>query len=65
MPTGSEILNARHALGLTQTAAAALLDVDRVTWARYESEARRISMVEWRYWLHVAGVQRIPFRARR
>lgn len=63
IPTPAEVLQARQARGLTQADAAALLGCDRVTWARYEGGTRRMSAIEWRYWRHVAGVERIPFRA--
>lgn len=63
VPVPAEVLQARQALGLTQAEAAALLGVDRVTWARYEAGGRAMSAVEWKYFKHVAGVERIPFRA--
>ncbi len=60
-PTPAEIKSARAKVGLTQTQAAALLDFGQVSWARYESGARSLRAHEWRYWLHVAGILRIPF----
>lgn len=56
---------ARVRIGLTQSEAAALIGVDRVTWARWEGGTRQMSEVTWRYWCHVAGLERIPFRARK
>lgn len=58
------IQDARSRAGLTQAESAALLGVDRVSWARYESGARALSPALWRYFLHVAGMERIPWHAR-
>lgn len=57
-----DVRKARVSLGLTQTEAAALLGMQRLSWARYEAGTRSISEIEWRYFLHVAGIERIPFR---
>jgi transcriptional regulator with XRE-family HTH domain len=65
MPTAKEIAAARERLGLTQSEAADLLGVIRVTWARYEGGTRAMSEAEWRYWKHVAGLERIPFKTRK
>ena len=63
MPTPSEIRKAREQSGLTQAAAAVLVGVTRVTWARWESGITPPpSEALWRFWLHVAGIERIPFR---
>lgn len=64
MPTAKEISAARELAGLTQAQAAALLGVIRETWARYEGGTRAMSEAEWRYWKHVAGLERLPFRKR-
>jgi len=64
MPSPSEIRKAREDAGLTQAEAALLLGVTRVAWARYEGNDRALRREEWRYWLHVAGLERIPFRKR-
>lgn len=64
MPTADEIKEAREKAGLTQAAAAALIPVDRVTWARWEGSQRTMPAYAWKYWLHVAGLVRIPFRRR-
>ena len=62
-PSPADVTTARLSLGLTQGEAAELLGADRVSWARYEGGTRTMSAVEWRYWLHVTGIERIPFRA--
>ena len=62
-PKPAEVIKARKSLGLTQAEAAEFLHADRVTWARYEGGTRSISAIEWRYWLHVTGIARIPFRS--
>lgn len=64
-PSPKEIRSARERAGLTQQEAAELLGVDRVTWARYEGGTREMMPVLWAYWLHVAGLERIPFTKRR
>lgn len=67
MPTSAEVRRLREQLGLTQEEAAALLGITRVGWARYEADGpnkRAMSEVEWAYWKHVAGLERIPFRKR-
>lgn len=63
-PTPDQIKSARATARLTQSEAAALLGAGQVTWARYESGARSLTAHEWRYWLHIAGLERIPFRRR-
>lgn len=65
MPTAAQIVYARNQAGLTQEEAAELLGVGRVTWTRYELGTRSMTEAEWRYWKHVAGLERIPFRARK
>lgn len=64
MPTAAQIRAAREKLRLTQAQAGELLGVIRETWARYEGGTREMSEAEWRYWKHVAGLERIPFRSR-
>ena len=61
-PTPANIAAARRSLDLTQAQAAALLGVIRETWARYECGTRAMSASDWRYWRHVAGIERIPYR---
>lgn len=65
MPTNDEIREAREALGLNQSEAAALLPVARETWNRYEAGTQTMTEAEWRYWKHVAGLERIPFKTRK
>lgn len=65
MPKPDEIRAARTQAGLTQTEAAALLGVTRVHWARYEAGTRNLSASQWKYWLHVAGLGKLPFRPHR
>ena len=63
MLNSSQIRSAREQAGLTQAQAAALLGVDRVTWTRWETGALPPPSVPiWRYWLHVAGLERLPFK---
>lgn len=67
MPSPSEIRHAREQAGLSQTAAAALIDVTRATWAKWEAPASnkvRHPMPEplWALWRHLAGLERIPYR---
>jgi DNA-binding XRE family transcriptional regulator len=63
-PTPEQIKAARERAALTQEQAAALLGAGRVTWTRYETGTRSLSPHEWAYWLHVAGLKRIPFKRR-
>jgi len=59
------IRSAREQAGLTQTEAAALIGVTRITWTRWETGTRPPPSEHlWRYWLHVAGLERLPFRSR-
>lgn len=64
MPTPAEIRETRLSASMTQAEAAAVLGVHPITWARYEGGTRTMSGPEWAYWLHMAGVQRLPFRRR-
>jgi transcriptional regulator with XRE-family HTH domain len=57
------IRTARDQAGLTQAQAAALLGVTRLTWLRWETGAANPpSEAQWRYFLHVTGLERIPFK---
>lgn len=47
MIDGSDIRAAREAAGLTQDQAAALVHVDRVTWARWENGTRAMHPAMW------------------
>lgn len=46
-PTPAEILAAREAAGLTQTAAAGLLHTSRGAWAQWEAGDRRMHPAFW------------------
>ena len=61
-PDKLAILAAREAAGLTQVQAARLIGSGQVTWARYESGTRPMPARLWRLWLHLAGLERLPFR---
>jgi DNA-binding XRE family transcriptional regulator len=63
MPTPADIRAARKRLGLTQDGAAALLPVTRLTWLRWETDKVPMPEYAWAYWRHVAGIERLPFRA--
>lgn len=62
-PTPEQIRAAREQAGLTQAQAAALAGLGAQSrWAEYESGRIAMDPIRWRYWLHVAGISRIPFR---
>jgi len=61
MPNPAQIRSCRKVIGLTQAQAAELISVDRVTWAKWETGKRPMPLHTWRYWLHLAGVERLPF----
>ena len=63
--TPTDLRATRQSLGLTQTEAAALLQVDRVTWTRWETGTRPMSPILYRLWRHLSGLERIPFRPAR
>ena len=60
--TPSDLKFARQRLGITQAEAAALLGVDRVTVTRWETGSRPMSPMAQAYFLHVAGLERLPWR---
>ncbi len=63
-PTPAQLRAARVHAGLTQAAAATLAGLGAQSrWAEYESGARGMDAVRWRYFLHVAGIKRIAFSA--
>lgn len=64
-PTSDEVRATRKQLGLNQTDAAALIGWSRDGWLKVEAGKRDMNEHTWRYWKHVAGVERIPFRAAR
>jgi transcriptional regulator with XRE-family HTH domain len=63
--TAATIRAARELSGLTQSQAADLIGVSRPTWARWEAGGTPPTEHQWRYFLHVAGIERIPFTNRR
>lgn len=62
IPTPQDVRKARLYLDISQREAGLLLGVSRVAWARYEAGDRHLTAAEWEYWLHKAGLQRIPFK---
>lgn len=68
MPSPAQVREARLKAGLTQSAAAELVYVDRVTWARWEgsktASARPMPLSLWELFRHKAGLVRLPFEAR-
>lgn len=63
-PTPQTIRETRQAARLTQPEAAEILGVHPITWTRYEAGTRALSGPEWAYWLHVAGIERLPWTRR-
>ncbi|HEE9631293.1 TPA: hypothetical protein R8E83_003574 [Escherichia coli] len=55
-PTGADIRILLNILGLSVTAAAAIVDADRVTASRWLSGARKISYPYWAILVSVAGL---------
>ena len=64
-PTPESIREARTEAGLTQSAAAALITSTLRTWQDWEHGKRTMQPALWRLWRHVAGIEQIPFRARK
>ncbi|MDB5926470.1 MAG: hypothetical protein JWN13_5406 [Betaproteobacteria bacterium] len=62
MPTPGEIIAARMRAGLSVAAAAALKRWTRGHWANLESGERTISDLDWAHWLHLAGLEQLPFQ---
>ena len=58
----SDLKSARQRLGMTQAQVAFMLRVDRVTWARWEAGTRPMNPMAQAYFLHVAGLERLPWR---
>lgn len=52
----ADIIAARESLGLTQTQAAALIDLKLRMWQRYESGASVMSPLMWQVWRIRAGI---------
>lgn len=49
-PTSSQVLAARQAAGLTQTAAAALIGKTLRAWQYWEAGQRKMDPALWKYW---------------
>lgn len=61
-PTPAEIAQARSQVGLTQAQAAALAGYGAQSrWAELEAGTRRMPPQRWAYFLHRAGLVRMPF----
>lgn len=54
--SASEIIASRESLGLTQTQAAALIDLKLRMWQRYEAGASFMSPLMWQVWRIRAGL---------
>lgn len=65
MPTPAEIRSARDRVGMSQSEAAAIKGWTRDYWAKLEAGKREISALDWAHWRHLAGIERLPFRAAR
>lgn len=64
-PSPALIRSARLEAGLTLQAAADILELSgHPRWAEYEAGRRKMPAVAWRYWLHMTGLQRLPWRPR-
>jgi DNA-binding transcriptional regulator YiaG len=55
-PSAAEVISARKAANLTQTAAAALLGVPQPRWAEYENGTTRMPAQRWALWLLLADL---------
>jgi len=65
-PTPAEIAAVRTRVGLTQAECARLAGMKtQPRWAEYEAGKHRMDGWRWRYFLHVAGIRRLPFTERR
>jgi hypothetical protein len=64
IPTPAEVLAARVGAGLTQVEAAELVGRPRLWWIRRETGEIAFYPHEWAHWKHVAGIDRVPFKAR-
>jgi len=64
-PAPQDLAGARQRAGLTQEAAAALIDSTRRTWQDWEAGKAAMPPGMWRLFRHVAGLARIPFRSAR
>lgn len=57
----ADIRAARESLALTQTQAAEMIGVTRVTWTRWELGTTPMPESQWRMFRHLAGIEQIPF----
>lgn len=55
-PTATEIVSARIAAGLTQTAAGAMLGIPQPRWAEYERGVRTMPSSRWTVFLLLADL---------
>jgi len=62
-PTPAQIRAARESVGLSQTAAAALIACTLRGGQGWGAGNRRMQPALWRAWRHLAGIERMPFRA--
>jgi hypothetical protein len=62
-PNPAEIRAGRKQAGLTQEQAAALMKWAVLRWGRKERGEVPFEQHEWKYFLHVAGLERLPFRS--
>jgi DNA-binding XRE family transcriptional regulator len=60
--TPTTIRAARESLSLTQTQAAELIGVTRVTWTRWELGTTPMPESQWLMFRHRAGIEQIPFK---
>jgi len=62
-PTSENVRQARDAAGLTQTQAAALIGASLRSWQEWEQGKTKMHPGLWRLFRHLAGIERIPYRA--
>lgn len=62
MVTATQVRGARDRAGLTQTEAAGIKGWTRDYWAKLEAGQRTVDDREWAHWLHLAGLERLPFQ---
>ena len=64
MPSPAEIRSARKQSGLTQQQCADLMGWPRLRWLRKENGHTPMEPHEWRLFLHLSGITRLPFERR-
>lgn len=62
-PTSTEVRLLRVELGLTQQQAGAILGWTERAWRQIEDDQRSLSMLNWKVWKHLAGIEAIPFQS--